>query len=149
MAVRKIVTYFASPKRKKRLNNIIKYIRFMTELFEVKTLEEMPKALNFLIKKVDSLQETVNTLRHKQQASESPRWMNIDELCAYHPSHPKKQTVYEWVSKKTIPYHKMTKGLMFLQSEIDEWLKRGAQKSEEELLQEAKAFVLSKKGKEV
>jgi hypothetical protein len=43
----------------------------------------------------------------------------------------------------------MTKGLMFLQSEIDEWLKRGAQKSEEELLQEAKAFVLSKKGKEV
>ena len=121
----------------------------MTELFEVKTLEEMPKALNFLIKKVDNLQETVNTLRHKQQASESPRWMNIDELCAYHPSHPKKQTVYEWVSKKTIPYHKMTKGLMFLQSEIDEWLKRGAQKSEEELLQEAKAFVLSKKGKEV
>ena len=45
----------------------------MTELFEVKTLEEMPKALNFLIKKVDNLQETVNTLRHKQQASESPR----------------------------------------------------------------------------
>ena len=149
MVVRKIVTYFASPKRKKRLNNIIKYISIMTELFEVKTLEEMPKALNFLIKKVDNLQETVNTLRHKQQASESPRWMNIDELCAYHPSHPKKQTVYEWVSKKTIPYHKMTKGLMFLQSEIDEWLKRGAQKSEEELLQEAKAFVLSKKGKEV
>ena len=28
----------------------------MTELFEVKTLEEMPKALNFLIKKVDNLQ---------------------------------------------------------------------------------------------
>ena len=49
----------------------------------------------------------------------------------------------------TVSYHKMTKGLMFLQSEIDEWLKRGAQKSEEELLQEAKAFVLSKKGKEV
>ena len=70
----------------------------MTEFFEVKSLEEMPKALNFLIKKVDNLQETVNTLRHKQQASESPRWMNIDELCAYHPSHPKKQTVYEWVS---------------------------------------------------
>ena len=120
----------------------------MTEFFEVKSLEEMPKALNFLIKKVDNLQETVNTLRHKQQASESPRWMNIDELCAYHPSHPKKQTVYEWVSKKTIPYHKMTKGLMFLQSEIDEWLKRGAQKPEEDLMREAREFVLSKKGKE-
>ncbi|WP_278869797.1 helix-turn-helix domain-containing protein [Leyella stercorea] len=75
--------------------------------------------------------------------------MNIDELCAYHPSHPKKQTVYEWVSKKTIPYHKMTKGLMFLQSEIDEWLKSGAQKSEEDLMREVREFVLSKKGKEV
>jgi predicted DNA-binding transcriptional regulator AlpA len=149
MAVRKIVTYFALPFNEKRHKIQFKKYKYMTETFQVKSLEEMPRALTYLIEKVDSLQETVNTLRHKQQASESPRWMNIDELCAYHPSHPKKQTVYEWVSKKTIPYHKMTKGLMFLQSEIDEWLKRGAQKSEEELLQEAKAFVLSKKGKEV
>lgn len=110
----------------------------MTETFQVKSLEEMPRALTYLIEKVDSLQETVNNLRKKGRASESPRWMNIDELCAYHPSHPKKQTVYEWVSKKTIPYHKMTKGLMFLQSEIDEWLKRGAQKSEEDLMREAR-----------
>ena len=36
----------------------------------------------------------------------------------------------------------------FLQSEIDEWLKRGAQKSEEDLMREAREFVLSKKGKE-
>lgn len=109
----------------------------------------MPKALSYLINKVETLQQDVNNLRKKERASESSRWMNIDELCAYHPSHPKKQTVHKWVSKKTIPYHKMTKGLMFLQSEIDEWLKRGAQKSEKELLQEAKDFVLSKKGKEV
>lgn len=121
----------------------------MTETFQVKSLEEMPRALTYFIEKVDSLQETVNNLRKKEQASELPRWMNIDELCAYHPSHPKKQTVYEWVSKKTIPYHKMTKGLMFLQSEIDEWLKKGAQKSEEDLMREAREFVLSKKGKEV
>jgi predicted DNA-binding transcriptional regulator AlpA len=121
----------------------------MAEIYEIKTLEEMPKALSYLINKVETLQQDVNNLRKKERASESSRWMNIDELCAYHPSHPKKQTVYKWVSKKTIPYHKMTKGLMFLQSEIDEWLKRGAQKSEKELLQEAKDFVLSKKGKEV
>ena len=121
----------------------------MTEIFEVKALEEMPRAFNYLIEKINNLQETVNTLRNKQQASTSPRWMNIDELCAYHPSHPKKQTVYEWVSKKTIPYHKMTKELMFLQSEIDEWLKRGAKKSEDDLMREAREFVLSKKGKEV
>ena len=117
----------------------------MCDIYEVKTLEEMPKALSYLINKVETLQQEVNTLRNKQQVSESPRWMNIDELCAYHPSHPKKQTVYEWVSKKTIPYHKMTKGLMFLQSEIDEWLKSGARKTEEDLMREAQAFINSKK----
>ena len=115
-------------------------------ILEIKSLEEMPRGLSLLIEKVDSLQKTVNTLRHKLQANDSPRWMNIDEFCAYHPSHPKKQTVYEWVSKKTIPYHKMTKELMFLQSEIDEWLKSGAQKSEDDLMCEAREFILSKKG---
>lgn len=118
----------------------------MIETYKVNSLEDMPKALSYLIEKVDSLQQTVNTLRHKQQVSDSPHWMNIDELCAYHPSHPKKQTVYEWVSKKTIPYHKMTKGLMFLQSEIDEWLKSSAQKTEEDLMREARAFIESKRG---
>lgn len=118
----------------------------MEEKYSVNSLEEMPRALSHLIEKVDRLQNTINTLRNKQQVSESPRWMNIDELCAYHPSHPKKQTVYEWVSKKTIPYHKMTKGLMFLQSEIDKWLKSGAQKTEEDLLREARAFIESKRG---
>lgn len=113
--------------------------------YQVNSLEEMPGALSYLINKVESLQQTVNTLRHKQQLSESPRWMNVDELCAYHPSHPKKQTVYEWVSKKTIPFHKMTKGLMFLQSEIDEWLKGGYQKTEDDLMREAQAFINSKK----
>ena len=117
----------------------------MCDIYEVKTLEEMPKALSYLINKVETLQQEVNTLRNKQQVSEPPRWMNIDELCAYHPSHPKKQAVYEWVSKKTIPYHKMTKGLMFLQSEIDEWLKSGARKTEEDLMREAQAFINSKK----
>ena len=52
----------------------------MTETFQVKSLEEMPRALTYLIEKVDSLQETVNNLRKKERASESPRWMNIDEL---------------------------------------------------------------------
>ena len=39
----------------------------------------------------------------------------------------------------------MTKGLMFLQSEIDEWLKSGARKTEEDLMREAQAFINSKK----
>ena len=122
----------------------------MNENYTVNSLEEMPKALSSLIEKGDRLQKPVNThtghsLAQQQLVRAGRRRMNIDELCAYHPSHPKKQTVYEWVSKKTIPYHKMTKGLMFLQSEIDEWLKSGARKTEEDLMREAQAFISSKK----
>ena len=70
---------------------------------EVKSLEEMPGALSYLIAKVENLEETVQSLRYKQQASNLPHWMDIDELCSYVPSHPVKQTVYGWVSNKQIP----------------------------------------------
>ena len=57
--------------------------------YKVNSLKEMPKAISYLIGKVENLQQTVNILRSKQKDSESPQWMNVDELCAYHPSHPK------------------------------------------------------------
>lgn len=63
--------------------------------YTVNSLEEMPNALSYLIKTVEELQSTVKALQHKQ-ASDSPKWMDIDELCAYLPSHPAKQTVYGW-----------------------------------------------------
>ena len=90
--------------------------------YKVNSLEEMPNALSYLIESVEVLQTKVNALQHKQ-ASNSPKWMDIDELCAYLPSHPAKQTVYGWVSTKQIPVHKINKALAFLQSEIDDWLK--------------------------
>ena len=55
--------------------------------YKVNSLEEMPNALSYLIESVEALQSKVNALQHKQ-ASNSPKWMDIDELCAYLPSHP-------------------------------------------------------------
>ena len=57
--------------------------------YKVNSLEEMPNALSYLIESVEILQSKVNALQHKQ-ASNSPKWMDIDELCAYLPSHPAK-----------------------------------------------------------
>ena len=71
--------------------------------------------------------------------------MDIDELCAYLPSHPAKQTVYGWVSAKQIPVHKINKALAFLQSEIDDWLKNKSHKTQDDLMEEARRFVESKK----
>ena len=59
--------------------------------YKVNSLEEMPNALSYLIESVEALQSKVNALQNKQ-ASNSPKWMDIDELCAYLPSHPAKQS---------------------------------------------------------
>ncbi len=112
--------------------------------YKVNSLEEMPNALSYLIESVEALQSKVNALQNKQ-ASNSPKWMDIDELCAYLPSHPAKQTVYGWVSAKQIPVHKINKALAFLQLEIDDWLKNKSHKTQDELMEEARRFVESKK----
>ncbi len=96
--------------------------------YKVNLLEEMPNALFYLIESVEALQSKVNALQHKQ-ASNSPKWVDIDELCAYLSSHPVKQTVYGWGSAKQIPVHKINKALVFLQSEIDDWLKNKSHKT--------------------
>ena len=119
--------------------------------YKVNSLEEMPNALfvspsgnglKWIIP--EALQSKVNALQNKQ-ASNSPKWMDIDELCAYLPSHPAKQTVYGWVSAKQIPVHKINKALAFLQSEIDDWLKNKSHKTQDDLMEEARRFIESKK----
>lgn len=111
----------------------------------ISNLEEMPQALNYLISKVESLEEMVNELSVQKDVHEQPEWMNIDDLRQYLPSHPAKQTIYGWVNDKVIPYYKNSKKLTFKKSEIDEWLHQGSRKSTEDLEREASEFVNSKK----
>ena len=84
----------------------------------ISNLEEMPQALNYLISKVESLEEMVNELSVQKDVHEQPEWMNIDDLRQYLPSHPAKQTIYGWVNDKVIPYYKNSKKLTFKKSEI-------------------------------
>ena len=113
----------------------------------ISNLEEMPQALNYLISKVESLEEMVNELSVQKDVPEQPEWMNIDDLRQYLPSHPAKQTIYGWVNDKLIPYYKTSKKLTFKKSEIDDWLHQGHRKSTEELQREAGEFITRKKMK--
>lgn len=103
------------------------------------TFEDMPKAMAYLITKVETLEKA---LMEKGETPTVPvdRWMNIDELKAYLPDHPAKATIYGWVSKREIPYHKGGKKLRFLQSDIDKWLSNGKHKSKSELRDEADKY---------
>ena len=67
-----------------------------------------------------------------QNENMEDQWMNVEDLCKYLPDHPCQNTIYKWKRKGIIPFHKRSKHLYFLRSEIDAWLKskRGLTKSE-------------------
>lgn len=104
----------------------------------------MPKAMAYLIGKVEALEKA---LLEKNETPSIPadRWFNIDELKVYLPDHPAKATIYGWVSKREIPFHKGGKKLRFLQSDIDKWLCSGKRKSEIELRDEANNYCATKR----
>jgi hypothetical protein len=81
--------------------------------------------------KVQLILDAVST--NKSKPSED-QWFDLNGLIEYLPSHPKAQTIYEWVHKCIIPFHKSpeTKMLSFLKSEIDLWLKSGRRKTQHE-----------------
>lgn len=80
------------------------------------------------------------------EKAETLRWLDIDELCQYLPDKPAKQTVYSWVSKGMIPFHKGSKKLRFSTTEIDGWLKLGKLKTPTEIRKETDSYLANKKG---
>jgi len=107
------------------------------------TFNELPTAVQTLIQKV----ETIETLlcRQQQPPQETDRWLNLTDLCNYHPDHPAKPTVYTWICQRLIPHHKKGKKLMFLKSEIDDWLKQGRRKTITEIQADAQQYTANKR----
>jgi hypothetical protein len=54
--------------------------------------------------------------------------MEVDALINYLPEHPAKQTIYQWVWLRSIPFEKHGKKLYFRKSTIDRWVANGRQK---------------------
>lgn len=80
----------------------------------------LPKAVANLQTCVNEILKKIELLQLENEGSE--KWYNLKELCDYLPDKPAQQTVYEWVNKRIIPYHKRGKKLFFLKSEIDKWM---------------------------
>lgn len=88
------------------------------------TFNELPEAVKHLSFQVNEIRNFLfNSIKQETQKVEI--WFDIDELCQYLPDKPAKSTVYSWVNKRLIPYHKNGKKLRFLKSEIDKWLLDG------------------------
>jgi hypothetical protein len=99
----------------------------MSNPFEL--LDERLKTIELLLLELRNQPNTV--------VLDSDQWFDLIQLQNYLPDKPAKPTVYEWVGKRLIPYHRRGKKLYFLKAEIDSWLKDGRRKTAKELSEEA------------
>ena len=85
------------------------------------SFEQLPEAVAKLINDMAEVKAFLQDLS-KQSFTKATVWMSVEDLINYIPGHPAKQTIYCWVWRKAIPYHKAGAKLQFLKSEIDAWL---------------------------
>jgi len=85
------------------------------------TFDELPSAIMELDRKLDVL-----LAEHSSKPKEDQDYlMTIEDLRAYLPEQPARQTVYCWVFDRKIPFEKYGKRLYFRKSAIDTWLANG------------------------
>ena len=51
------------------------------------------------------------------------RWLSVDEIAAH--LGIKRDTVYNWISDKQMPAHRMGRLWKFRKEEVDDWVKAG------------------------
>lgn len=108
------------------------------------TFNDLPQAVATLLTEVREMKLQLQQTA-KEPVVEKDRWMNIAELRKYLPNHPAEQTIYGWTSKKKIPFHKASGGLVFQKSEIDKWLVANKKETFADLLSEGARFIANKK----
>ena len=51
------------------------------------------------------------------------RWLSVDEIAVHLGVNP--DTIYKWITRKSMPAHKLGRLWKFLASEVDQWIKGG------------------------
>ena len=102
---------------------------------EIIPFEKIPSYLVKLRRDIKELKEMVEKQFRLHPIEEE--WMDINELQAFHPNHPAKKTIYDWVTDGRIPYHKHSHRLRFRRSEIIDWLDEGYHPNEAERREKA------------
>jgi hypothetical protein len=94
--------------------------------------EDLPDAVNQLTQEVSELKRLF-LLQVKEVQPESDKWLDLEGLVQYDPEKRSKATFYGYIHRRSIPFHKRSKKLLFLKSEIDDWLKEGRRKTRTEI----------------
>ena len=107
------------------------------------TFDKLPEAVTMLTKEVSELKRLL--IEKQEQPTDQPeQLLTIDEVATL--LHLAKPTVYSKVSKNELPgVCKQGKRLYFDRQTIIDWIKQGRKKSNAEIEQEAKAYLLNNK----
>lgn len=107
------------------------------------TFELLPQAVTVLTKEVEEIKRLL--LEKSNESKPQPdRWLDLNELVLYDPEKRTKPTFYGYVLRRTVPFHKNGKKLIFLKSEIDAWLMQGRVKTSTEIASEADLYIKRK-----
>lgn len=109
------------------------------------SFEQLPTLVSQLIKKTDTLTRLLTEKNDLKTTQQADKWFGLDELVKYDPAKRTKATWYGIVSRGEVPHHKNGKHLVFLKSEIDDWLRTGKRKSNAEIEAEAETYLFNNK----
>lgn len=111
---------------------------------QVLTFDKLPEAVTMLTKEVSELKRLLIEKQEQPTPDQPEQLLTIDEVATL--LHLTKPTVYSKVSKNELPgVCKQGKRLYFDRQTIIDWIKQGRKKSNAEIEQEAKAYLLNTK----
>ncbi len=84
------------------------------------TFNDLPQAVAEINRKLDIL-----LADRTAQTDSEDSYMTMEQLKEYLPDHPARQTVYQWVSNRKIPFEKYGSRLYFRKLQIDNWIANG------------------------
>ena len=104
-------------------------------------LEEVPEALNAIFAKICEYEARMAAPAIEKTSD----WLDLDALIEYLPSHPAKQTIYGLVNRKAIPCSRINGKLIFVRTEIDEWMRSKKKQTLSDIDSSANEFIKSRK----
>jgi len=107
------------------------------------TFDKLPEAVTMLTKEVSELKRLLIEKQEQTLTDQPEQFLTIDEVATL--LHLTKPTIYSKVSKGELPVMKRGKRLYFSRTELLEYVKAGRKKSNAEIEQEAKAYLLNNK----
>jgi len=110
---------------------------------QVLTFDKLPEAVTMLTKEVSELKRLLIEKQEQTTTEQPEQLLNIQEAAEF--LRLTVPTMYSKVSKNEIPFMKRSKRLYFSRTELMDYIKTGRKKSNAEIEQEAKAYLLNNK----